>query len=89
MKKGLTEKLIDMANKDHDRLIVELSNEQGRYNSGHMAAYIGILFKVAFANVERQVGLDDARKGFKHAVDYIMNAMIDGSYDKENDRIKD
>lgn len=88
MDENLTAKLVRMANRDYNRLTNELAEGEGTYNTGHLASYVAILFKVTFANMEKAIGLDAARQSFKYAVDYMVNAMIDGAYDKENDRIK-
>lgn len=84
---GMTAKIIEMANRDYNRLTVELSDGKA-FNTGHMAAYIGTLFKVAFANMERAIGINKARTSFKYVVDFMVDVMIDGAYDKENDKIK-
>lgn len=80
-------RLIDLANRDYNRLTVELSDGE-TYNTGHMASYVAVLFKMAFANMEKAIGLEKTRQRFKYAVDFMMDVMIDGAYDKENDRIK-
>lgn len=75
--------LIDRANKTFNRIIKDITTEQGTYNSGILASYIGILFKLAFATIEKEVSLDAARSSFKYAVDFMIDVVIDGAYDAE------
>lgn len=84
----MTSRIIQMANRDYNRLTVELSDGK-TFNTGHLAAYIGALFKIAFANMEKAIGIKKTRNSFKYAVDFMVDVMIDGAYDEENDKIKD
>lgn len=87
MSDEMSKKIIEMANRDYFRLAFELSDGE-TFNTGHLAAYIGALFQVTFGNMERAIGLKRTRASFTHAIDFMVDVMIDGAYDKENDRIK-
>lgn len=84
---GMTAKIIEMANRDYYRITEELSVD-GKVNTGLIAAYMFALFKVSFANMEKAIGIEKARKSHMPMVDSMVDVMIDGAYDKENDKIK-
>ena len=83
-----TSQMIKKVNATYDKIVDDITTERGTYNTGILATYILLLFKLAFGSVEKEIGLAGARRSFKNAVDYMIDTVIDGGYDKKNDKIK-
>lgn len=80
--------LTDKVNRTFEHIIQDITTDKGTYNTGILATYITLLFKLAFATIEKEVNIEAARVSFKAAVDYLMDVMIDGAYDREKKQVK-
>lgn len=83
-----TSEVLSKANATYNRIFQDITEPDGTYNTGILAAYIGALFDIAFANIEKECGLKVARNSFKYVADFFHDVMIDGAYDPINDKIK-
>ena len=83
-----TAEVIEAGNETYQFLMERLTNENSTINSGNMSASIAIVFRLAFAFVESNVGLEAAQQSFYHAMGYMMDAMNEGAWDEEKQKVK-
>ena len=83
-----TAEVIEAGNETYQFLMKRLTKEIGTINSGNLSASIAIVFRLGFAFVESNVGLEAAQKSFYHAMGYMMDAMNEGAWDEEKQKVK-
>lgn len=60
----------------------------GALNTGNLDSVIAIAWRLSFACAERGIGLEAARQAFSPALNNMMDALIDGAWDEENQKVK-
>ena len=60
----------------------------GALNTGNLASVIEIAWRLSFACAERGIGIEAARQAFSPALNNMMDALIDGAWDEENQKVK-
>lgn len=83
-----TAEVIEAGNETYQFLMKRLTKETGTINSGNLSASIAIAFRLAFAFVESNVGIEAAQQSFYHAMEYMMNTMNEGAWDEEKQKVK-
>ena len=83
-----TAEIVEVGNETFQFVMKRLTKETGTINSGNLSASIAIAFRLAFAFVEREVGLEAAQQSFYHAMGYMMDAMNEGAWDEEKQKVK-
>ena len=83
-----TAEVIEAGNDTYQFLLKRLTKETGTINSGNLSASIAIAFRIAFAFVESEVGIEAAQQSFYHAMEYMMKTMEEGAWDDENKKVK-
>ena len=66
----------------------DISDEDGKYQVGDLTLYYSMLFQVGFASIEKVFGLETTQNAFYNTVDYIVEVLKQGGYDKEHDFLK-
>lgn len=82
-----TAEVIEAGNRIHEIALQSVIRD-GRLITGNLAAVIAIAWKLNFAYVERSTGLEEARQAFSPALNYMMDALIDGAWDEEKQQVK-
>lgn len=82
-----TAEIIEAGNKIHE-VSLQYVVRDGRLITGNLAAVIAIAWKLNFAYAERSTGIEEARQAFSPALNYMMDALIDGAWDEENQKVK-
>lgn len=81
------EEVCEAANKLH-KLTIQMAIKDGSLNTGNLASIIAAVWRLTFAYVERGTGLEAARGAFGPALNYMMDTLIDGAWDEENQKVK-
>ena len=81
------EEVCEAANKLHN-LTIQMAIKDGSLNTGNLASIIAAVWRLTFAYVERETGLEAARGAFSPALNYMMDTLIDGAWDEENQKVK-
>ena len=79
--------VVDVAN-DTFHFMLRRLTRQGHVNDGNLAAAVAMVFKLSFALSEKNEGIDEARKVFNPAFNYMSDTMIVGAWDNENKKVK-
>lgn len=91
MKKGksdmTTDEVIEAGNRLHE-IAFQSVIRNGSLNTGNLASVIAIAWRLSFAYAERGTGLEAARQAFSPALNNMMDALIDGAWDEENQKVK-
>lgn len=86
--KGLSvPEVVDAANDTFNFLIRRLTRE-GHVNDGNLASVVAMVFKLSFALSEMNEGIEEARKVFNPAFNFMSDTMIEGAWDEENQKVK-
>lgn len=83
-----TAEVIEAGNDTYQFIMKRLTSETGTINSGNLSASIAIVFRLAFAFVESEVGIEAAQQSFHHAMEYMMKTMKEGAWDEINQKVK-
>lgn len=82
-----TAEVIEAANRIHE-IALQSVIRNGALNTGNLASVIAIAWRLSFAYAERGTGLEAARQAFSPALNNMMDALIDGAWDEENQKVK-
>ena len=79
--------VVDAANDTFHFMLRRLTHE-GYVNDGNLASVVAMIFKLSFALSEKNEGIDEARKVFNPAFNYMSDTMIEGAWDEEAKKVK-
>lgn len=81
------EELLSVAEKAFNVIVTELRDDE-RINPVDFMCVLAILHRIAFANVEREAGIDEARKTCNCLMDLINETLKEGAWDEESGMMK-
>lgn len=82
------EELMEISNKMIKSLVCELLDSEQKVNPVDVVCVLAIMHRSLFANIERQSGIEQARKDTGFLVGLIKMTLKNGAWDYENECVK-